>query len=85
MSLVLRHCRSMSESLAEYVAGQLNAGMGRKRLSAMELARRMGKSDDWVGRRRNGDTAISMDELELFADALGLSIGYFLPESERVA
>lgn len=59
--------------------------MGRYRVSAMELARRMGKSDDWVGRRRNGDTAISTDEVELFAAALNLPLSYFLPAPERVA
>lgn len=75
----------MSESLAEYVAAQLGAAMGRRRLSAMELARRMGKSDDWVGRRRKGDVAISMDELELFAESLDLPVSYFLPAGERVA
>lgn len=85
MSLNLRDCRRVSESLAEYVTAQLNAGMGRKRLSAMELARRMGKTDDWVGRRRNGDVPISMDELELFAAALSLPVSYFLPIGERVA
>lgn len=59
--------------------------MGRNRVSAMELARRMGKTDDWVGRRRNGDVAISMSELELFAAALDMPLSYFLPDVERVA
>ena len=75
----------MQESLAEYVVAQLNAAMGRRRLSAMELARRMGKTDDWVGRRRNGDVAISMSELEDFAFVLGMPVTYFLPTGERVA
>lgn len=75
----------MPENLAEYVVGQLNAAMGRRRLSAMELARRMGKSDDWVGRRRKGETAISMSDIEEFAEVLELPVSYFLPTSERVA
>lgn len=81
----MRDCRNVSETLAEYVVGQLNSAMGRRRISAMELARRMGKSDDWVGRRRNGDTAISMRDLELFAAALDFPLAYFLPAAERVA
>ena len=75
----------MSESLAEYVAGQLRSLMGRNRVSAAELARRMGKTDDWVGRRRNGDVSISMSELELFAAELAVPVSYFLPDVERVA
>ena len=81
----MRDCRNVSETLAEYVAGQLRAGMAIKRISAMELARRMGKTDDWVGRRRNGDSPISMRDLEILAAALDLPLSFFLPASERVA
>lgn len=84
-SQILRHSLNVPESLANYAAGQLRAAMGLKQVSALELARRLKKTDDWVGRRRNGQTPIAMDELPLLAAALDMPLGYFLPESERVA
>lgn len=62
----------MSESPSEAVAGQLRAEMARRRVDTRELAQRVGKSRMWVSRRMTGETALTIDDAHLVADALGI-------------
>jgi transcriptional regulator with XRE-family HTH domain len=72
----------MSESLADFVRGQIKAEMARRDLTNGQLATRLGVSDMWVSRRLGGTVPIAVAELEQIADALGLPVEVFL---ERAA
>lgn len=75
----------MTQTLTAYVAGELRAEMARQDVSATELAGRLGVSDVWVGRRVKGKTAMTIEDLERCATALGVSFYQFLPERRVVA
>jgi hypothetical protein len=66
-------------SVGEYVAGQLRAEMARRQISVAELARHMDKEDSWLRKRHTGRYGIALDEVPLFAEALGMPVSYFLP------
>lgn len=53
-------------------AGNLRAALGRKNISRAELARMLGENEMWVGRRLNGQTSITTDDLLRFARALDI-------------
>lgn len=67
--------------LREGIAEEVLALLGRRRMSQIELARRIGKSHTYVGRRLNGETAFDTDDLEKIAGALGVSVVDLLPAS----
>jgi transcriptional regulator with XRE-family HTH domain len=50
-------------------------------MSQIELARRIGKSHTYVGRRLSGETAFDTDDLERIAGILGVSVVDLLPDS----
>jgi transcriptional regulator with XRE-family HTH domain len=72
----------MSESLADFVRGQIKAEMARRDLTGEQLAVRLEVSDMWVSRRLRGITPIAVAELEQIAEALGVPVETFL---ERAA
>ena len=47
--------------------------MARQRLSGREMAVRMGRPSNTIGRWMRGETPVGLDEIELFAEALGVS------------
>lgn len=71
----------MSGRLADYVASQLRAEMGRQELTNEQLAARLGVSDMWVSRRKARKTQISIGDIERLAEALGVPVDYFYPAS----
>ena len=71
-------------SLSETVAGEVRAEMGRSRVSASELARRLGRSHSYVWRRITGDVPFDIAELSAIAEALGVPVSRLMP-AERVA
>lgn len=76
----------MSKSLQEHVAQEIRAEMGRKRATGAELARRLGVSEAYISRRLADDGAITLQDLERLADALGVRPARFFPAvSEDVA
>lgn len=76
----------MSGTLADHVAAQLRAEMGRQELTNEQLAARLGVSDMWVSRRKQQKTQISMADVERLAEALNVPVEYFYPTaSGRVA
>lgn len=64
----------MTQTLTPHVTAQLRAEMGRQDINRAELARRLGVTEVFVGRRLNGVTAITLDDLELFVRALGITV-----------
>lgn len=58
------------DTLRERVAGELRATLARKRISAAELARRLGWSQSYMARRVDGRQALDLDDLERIAAAL---------------
>jgi len=72
-------------TLAQYAAAQFRAELARGQISDVEFARRIGTSSDWVARRRRGDYAISLNDLERIAAGLDLPVSFFFPIPERSA
>lgn len=59
--------------LREVVAEEVRALLGRRNMKHIELARRIGRSHTYVGRRLSGETAFDVDDLEQIASVLGVS------------
>ena len=70
--------------MREVIAEELRAVLARRRLSASELARRMGVSQPYISRRLTGDTALDIDDLEQIAGILGMEIADLFPMPGRV-
>jgi transcriptional regulator with XRE-family HTH domain len=62
-------------------AANLRAAMGRRRLSRKDLAYLLGENEMWVGRRVNGKTPITIDDLDRFARALSVPMNELLTAS----
>lgn len=73
------------DTLRELTAGELRAQLARRRISASELARRIGWKQPYMARRIDGRVALDMDDLELIARALGVAVAQLLPASARRA
>jgi transcriptional regulator with XRE-family HTH domain len=52
--------------------------MGRQELTAQALARKLGVSEMWVSRRMRRKTQITLGDVELLAEALGVPVDRFL-------
>lgn len=48
--------------------------MGRRRMSAVQLGRSIGKSQSYMSRRLTGETAFDLDDLEAIARALNVAV-----------
>jgi transcriptional regulator with XRE-family HTH domain len=72
-------------TLTELVAQEIDAVRGRRRMSQAQLARAMGKTPMWVSLRLRGRQPIDMNDLLLFAKALGVGVHQLLPPPEVVA
>lgn len=75
---------AVSISLAEVVAGEVRAVMGRKRVRNVDLARGMEVSEPYISRRLSGEVALNLDDLEHIARILDVPVATFLPAT-RVA
>ena len=60
--------------LREHVAGELRGHLAKKRISASEFARRVGWSQPYMARRYDGRVAMDLDDLEVIARELGISV-----------
>lgn len=72
-------------TLTELVAQEIDAVRGRKRMSQAQLAKLMGKTPMWVSLRLRGRQPIDMNDLWIFARALGIGVHELLPSPEVVA
>lgn len=68
--------------LREHAAAELRAELARQRISAAELARRLGWAQSYMARRIDGRVALDLDDLETLADALNVRIVDLLPARE---
>lgn len=66
------------QTLREQVAEEVRALMARRRISGVQLAKRIGKSQTYVWRRLSGETPFDVDDLEALAGALGVPATAFL-------
>ncbi len=57
--------------------------LARRRVTATELARKLGKSQTWIWRRLQGEVAFDLNDLEAIADALGVTPTDLLPPDVR--
>lgn len=73
------------DRLRELTAGELRAHLARRRISASELARRIGWKQPYMARRIDGRVALDLDDLEQIARVLGIAVTDLLPESARRA
>lgn len=65
------------------IAEEVRAYMGRRRVSAVQLGRTIGKSQSYMSRRLTGETAFDIDDLEAIARALDVSIPDLLGTTGR--
>jgi transcriptional regulator with XRE-family HTH domain len=63
----------MSKGLTELVAAEVRAEMGRKQVTGVALARKLGVSHAYVSRRLNGETPFDVGDLERIAGILEVS------------
>lgn len=66
-------------SLRGRVAEEVRVALTRRRMSATELAKRLGKSQTWIWRRLSGETAFDMDDLERVGAVLEVDPASFIP------
>ena len=60
--------------LAERVAGNLRAELGRRKLSGRDFARAMGWPRTTAARRLSGESPLSIPELEAVAAVFGMTV-----------
>jgi transcriptional regulator with XRE-family HTH domain len=65
--------------IREQVAEEVRVLLARRKISASELARRMGVTQPYISRRLNGETAMDVDDLALIAQVLGVEVVELLP------
>jgi transcriptional regulator with XRE-family HTH domain len=68
-----------TDSLSEYVAGEIRAALARQRTSGRALAALLGVSRSWVSYRLTGTTEITLDDLDKIADVLDVDVLDLLP------
>lgn len=57
------------------IAEEVRAMMGRRQMSAVQLGRKIGKSQSYMSRRLTGETAFDLDDLEAITAALDVPLG----------
>lgn len=67
-------------TLREGIAEEVRALLARRRMSGVQLAKRIGKSHTYVSRRLTGETAFDADDLEQIAHALDAQPTDLLPK-----
>lgn len=71
--------------LRERTAEELRVILARRRMSGSELARRTGLKQAYVSRRMTGEVAFDLDDLEVIATALGVTVMELLAGAEKSA
>lgn len=69
--------------LAQSIAAELRAELGRQNKSRRWLAERIGQSHVTVSRWVNGDGPVSLDSLDAMCHALGVTVADLLAAVER--
>lgn len=69
--------------LRQQAAEEIRVILARRRMSASELARRTGLKQPYMSRRMTGETAFDLDDLEVIAAALGVTVAELLGPEGR--
>ena len=69
-------------TLGERVTEEIRVALARRRLSATELAQRMGVSQSYLARRMTGAQPLSLDDLQRIATALGVNVVDLIPRPD---
>lgn len=69
--------------LSDAVAKEIRVALIRADLKQSQLAERMGVSEMWVSRRLRGAQPIDLNDLQRFAEALGVPVTDLLPAPFR--
>jgi len=68
-----------TQTTAADVAREVRAELGRQRISAAALGRKLGKSQSYWSRRINGAIPFNVDELRAIAQLLGVPLHQLIP------
>lgn len=68
--------------LSAHIAEEIRALMGRRQINKVQLAKRLGVDETWVGRRLNGRQGFGVDDLPKIAAILGVSVADLLPREQ---
>lgn len=60
--------------LREQVAEEVRALMARRRISGVQIAKRIGRSQTYIWRRLSGETAFDLDDLQALAVVLDVEV-----------
>lgn len=71
------------ETLADRVAVEIVAHLARRGHSRAALARALDKSPMWVSERLSGKVQLTINDVALIADALGVGVVDLLPVEDR--
>lgn len=74
-----------AKTLTQLVARRIKHAMVDEDILQAELSRRMGKTEQWVSVRLRGRQAIDLNDLLLFARALGVQVHDLMPSPEDAA
>jgi transcriptional regulator with XRE-family HTH domain len=74
-----------AKTLSQMVATRIRIAMAVEDIRQAELSRRIGKNEQWLSVRLRGRQPIDMNDLLLFARALGVGIHDLLPTAEEAA
>lgn len=74
-----------AKTLTQMVATRIRVAMAVEDIRQSELSRRMGKNEQWLSVRLRGRQSIDVNDLLLFAKALGVGVHDLLPDPEEAA
>lgn len=68
-----------SFDLATYVRGEIRAWMGRRDLNYFDVAELVDRDRTWVGNRLSGRVGTTLEDVQVFADGLGIDVRTLMP------
>jgi len=71
--------------LLDVVMAEIRAELARQRMPQRRVAEELGLSEAQISERFLGRVPLDVPELERIARLLGVTVGHFLPASERAA
>ena len=69
--------------LSGRIAAEIRAEMARQQISGRTLAARLGRSPNWLSLKTSGSSKLDLDEVELIAHALGVTVVDLFPRKDR--
>jgi len=72
-----------AKSLTELVATEIRVAMARADMRQAQLARAIGKTEQWLSVRLRGRQPITVNDLDLIAEALGVNVIDLIPSASH--